>query len=100
MKRYRVKLLERAKREYAVALTWWRTYRTGSPNALRDELRAARVLLAGNPEIGRLDEDQGGELRRLFLPTTRYILFYLVDHSAQELKIVALWHASRETADL
>lgn len=51
MKRYRVKLLDRAMREYAVARTWWRTYRQGAPNALRDELYAARELLSRNTEL-------------------------------------------------
>ena len=95
MKRYRVKLLDRAKREYAVARTWWRTYRQ-APNALRDELYAARDLVSRNPAIGRGDDDQGGEIRRLRLPTTRYILFYRVDDAVGEVQIIALWHASRK----
>lgn len=101
MKRYSVKLLGRAKREFAAARTWWRTYRQGAPNALRDELRAARELLAGSPEVGRIDEDQDdGKTRRLLLPTTRYVVFYRVDHMAQEVRIVAIWHASREAPEL
>lgn len=100
MKRYRVKLLDRARREYTVARTWWRTYRQGAPNALRDELRAAGELLARNPEAGRVDEDHVGEARRLLLPSTRYIVFYRVDHAGEEVQIMALWHASREAAEL
>jgi plasmid stabilization system protein ParE len=76
-----------------------RTYRQSAPNALCDELRAARDLLARNPEVGRLDADQGGEIRRLLLPTTRYILYYRVDHEAKEVQILTLWHASRETTE-
>lgn len=65
MKRYNVKLRNRAKQQYAVASIWWRTYRQGATNTLRDELRAACELLSRNPEIGRIDEDQEGETRRL-----------------------------------
>jgi plasmid stabilization system protein ParE len=101
VKRYRVKLLGRAKRELAAARTWWLTYRHGAPNALRDELRVARELLARNPEVGRIDEDEDSKARRLLLPTTRYVLFYRVDHAAQEVRIVAIWHAtSREAPEL
>lgn len=87
-------------RQYAVARAWWRTYRQGAPNALRDELRAARELLARHPEAGRIDEDKDGEARRLLLPTTRYVVFYRVDHAAQEVQIVTIRHTSREDTDL
>ncbi len=99
MKRYRVKILGRAKRQIAAARTWWRTHRYGAPTAFRDELLAARELLSRHPEAGRVDEDQGGTARRFLLPTTRYIVFYRVYHEAQEVRIVALWHASREAAE-
>lgn len=86
-------------RQYAVARAWWRTYRQGAPDALRDELRAARELLSRHPEAGRIDEDNDGQARRLLLPTTRYVVFYRVDHELQEVQIVAIWHASREAAE-
>jgi hypothetical protein len=41
VKRYTVKLRDRAKQQYAVASTWWRTYRQGATNMLHDELRGA-----------------------------------------------------------
>lgn len=99
MNRYRVKMRDRAKRQYAVARTWWRTYRQGAPNALRDELHAARELLSRHPEAGRLDEDKNAEARRLLLPKTRYIVYYRVDHDAKEVQIVTLWHSSREETE-
>lgn len=100
MKRYTVKLLGRAKREYAVANTWWRANRLAAPNALRDELRAARVLLSTTPEAGRIDEGQGSDIRRLVLPTVRYVVYYRVKHELAEVRIIAIWHASREAPEL
>jgi plasmid stabilization system protein ParE len=100
VKRYAVKLRDRAVRQYAIAGAWWRTYRLAAPNALRDEIRAACSLLSMNPEAGRIDGDQGGEVRRLLLPATRYLLYYRVDHQAREVQILTLWHASREATDL
>jgi plasmid stabilization system protein ParE len=100
VKRYSVKVLGRAKRQIAAARTWWRTYRHGAPDALRDELRAAHDLLARNPEVGRVDEDHDGQTRRLLLPTTRYVVFYRVAHEVREVRIIAVWHASREAPEL
>jgi plasmid stabilization system protein ParE len=99
VKRYQVKLLQRAKREYTIANTWWRTNRQAAPNLLRDELRAVRDLLAVTPEAGRVD-NRGADIRRLPLPATRYIVFYRVDHAKAEVQIAALWHASREAPEL
>ena len=100
MKHYRVKILGRAKREYAVANAWWRTYRHASPALLRDEFRAACELLARNPEAGRIDDSQKTDTRRLILPGVRYIVFYRIDHETREVQIGAFWHASREAPAL
>ncbi len=61
---------------------------------------AARELLANFPELGRLDEDHGGEIRRIRLRTVRYILSYRVDHASRFVDILAIWHASRQPPDL
>jgi hypothetical protein len=33
------------------------------------------------------------------LPTTRYIVYYRVDHDAREVQILTLWHANREAVE-
>src|SRR5262245_27179585 len=60
-------MLARARREYAAAAAWWRLNRQAAPNMLRNEMLAARTLLAKFPEAGEVDEGQGGEVRRLLL---------------------------------
>ena len=100
MKHYRVMVLERAKREYAVANTWWRINRLAAPNMLRDEFRAAKELLARIPEAGHIDQSKNTEIRCLLLPGVRYAVFYRVEHAAQEIHIAAFWHLSRETTRL
>lgn len=101
-KRYPVYLNPRAVRQFRGADAWWRTYRPGAPDALRDELRAARELLTYAPYAGQVDEEHDN-VRRLLLPTTRYHVYYAVyDEPGRTSRVVILqlWHASREAPDL
>lgn len=95
MKRYEIRILARARREYAAAAAWWRLNRRAAPNMLRNELLAARKLLAKFPEAGEVDEGQGGEVRRLLLRGSGYFVFYRVNHPAHRIEILAVWHAQR-----
>jgi plasmid stabilization system protein ParE len=79
---------------------WWRTHRPAARQLLRAELAAACELLAANPSLGRLDERRGGEIRRIVLPSVRYVLYYRVDEISREVQILAFWHASRAEPDL
>ena len=82
-----------------MANAWWRTHRPAAREALRDELRAARQLLAGNPKAGRVAADGDDTVRRLLLPTVHYLVFYRVDDEARAVQIVALRYSSREEAE-
>jgi plasmid stabilization system protein ParE len=62
------------------------------------KFRAAQAFLSMSPLGARADEEHA-EVRRLLLPTVRYVVFYRVDNAAREVQILALWHASRETPD-
>ena len=93
MKRYEVHLLARARREYAVALAWWRINREKNPTLLRDEMRAARKRLSRFPMAGEMDRDSGGEIHRLLLARSHYFLYYRVDHAARRVEIIRLWEA-------
>jgi len=95
VKRYQVRMLARARREYAAATAWWRLNRRAAPNMLRSEMLAARKLLAKFPEAGEVDEGQGGEVRRLLLRGSSYLLFYRVNLAAHRIEILAVWHAQR-----
>jgi plasmid stabilization system protein ParE len=92
---YRVQFHSRARREYAVALVWWRANRPAAPRLLRDEVREARRLLGQHPEAGVVDEEQPEGIRRLLLKRSKYHLFYSVDHGKRQVQVLLLWHAKR-----
>ena len=100
MKRYRVELQRRAKRQFFAAQAWWRANRRAARNALREELLEARGLLSFAPLSGQVAEEHGESVRRMLLPTTRYHLYYTVDEVAAVVRVVLLWHASREAPEL
>ncbi len=41
-------------------------------------MHSAKKLLSGLPEAGTLDETKGGEIRRLLLRRTSYLVFYRI----------------------
>ena len=100
MSKFRVRVLARALNEFIIADAWWRTHRLASPEALTREFKAARELLTDFPELGRIDEDQGGEIRRIRLPVVRYVVYYRVNKTDRIVDILALWHASRQPPEL
>lgn len=96
MKRYRVILLGRAKREYTIEIVWWRLHRQAAPTLLRDEFVAARKLLATTPEAGsEYETDDGRKVRRYLLKESRYWVYHRVDHEARALQFLSLWHTSK-----
>lgn len=97
--RYRIHILDRARREIAINIAWWRVNRPAAPNAIRAELARARDLLAKNPEAGHAAEDHPG-IRRLLLDRVSYHLYYRVDHAAQQVDILSLWHTRRSPPPL
>lgn len=99
MSRFRVFFLPRARREYAIALAWWRVNRTAARTLLREEVRAARRLLARHPEAGPEDE-AGTGVRRLLLQRTEYHIYYRVVAEERRVDILAVWHARRLPPDL
>jgi plasmid stabilization system protein ParE len=92
--RYRIQILDRARREIAVDIAWWRLHRSSDPRALRDEIARGCDLLSRNPEAGPAAEDYPG-VRRLLLLRVSYHLYYRVNHAARQIEIVALWHTRR-----
>lgn len=92
--RYRVHIQDRARREIAIDIAWWRINRPAAPNALREELGKARELLARNPEAGPAAEDHPG-VRRLLLERVSYHVYYRVNADARQVEILAFWHTRR-----
>jgi plasmid stabilization system protein ParE len=83
-----------ARREIAEAQQASLQHRETVPEALGEELRATFELLLERPPIGPLVPTRKRKfMRRIYLPQTRYDVYYL--NSAPGIEILALWHASR-----
>ena len=78
------------------AETWWRDHRSAAPNAVRHELERAFTLISAQPRIGsRATSVKLPGVRRIYLPTIKYFLYYHVVGSPEYVEVVALWHKSR-----
>ena len=83
-------------RQIREADDWWRINRTATPNAVRKEVQQAFILIAGQPRIGSRAKDVALQnVRRIFLPTIKYYLYYRVLGEPERIEIVALWHRRR-----
>lgn len=89
-------MTKQASADVSAAAKWWKRNRDKAPGLLRAEMQQARQMLSSQPLMGELVEgDDVRGLRRLLLPRTRYLLFYRVAVSGQEVEVLRLWHASR-----
>lgn len=94
MSRYRVELSARARRELQRITRWWKENRQGSPHLLEDEFTAAGAMLATHPESAPV-APRYASVRRLFLPRTRYAIYYEVVHTERRVVVLAIWHTAR-----
>ena len=91
----RVKVSARAASEVRRAAQWWLHHRPAAPDAIGTDFGEAVRLLAEQPGIGaRYLGSRVPGVRRLYLSRVGYFVYYRVD--ADELKVLAFWHASRE----
>jgi plasmid stabilization system protein ParE len=76
---------------------WWRRNREKSPSLLRDELRRVLVLLSEAPDLGRLVKGANTDevLRCQPVRKTPYLVYYVADRAAGQLRIVAVWSSMR-----
>lgn len=75
---------------------WWRINRTAAPNAIRQELQRTFTLIALQPRVGSAATNvrlQG--VRRIFLPTIKYHLYWHIVSEPERVEVVAFWHARR-----
>jgi plasmid stabilization system protein ParE len=78
------------------AREWWKQNRPAAPDLFARELAHALALLADTPDIGlRYRPARIPGLRRLFLPATRYHLYYVHDTAKSEVMVLAIWSATR-----
>lgn len=96
MKRYEVRLSPEALTEAEVIDRWWRENRPSAPDLFRDELAAALERLSVVPGAGApYQRSSIAELRRVFLPRTRYHVYYVVDDAVAVVRVHAVWHSAR-----
>jgi hypothetical protein len=85
-----------AARQIRQAETWWRDNRLAAPGAVRLELQRAFIMIGAQPRIGsRATNVKLRGVRRVYLPTVKYYLYYHVVGSPEHIEVVALWHKSR-----
>ena len=78
------------------AQLWWRANRMAAPDLLEAEFATALGHLGQQPRIGRRARSRlFGKVRILLLPRTGYNVYYQVDESAREVRVVYFRHARR-----
>ncbi len=92
----RVRLTKRALGHLNRIDAWWRDNRSAAADLFATEVETAFKQLADAPLAGvpyaRAD---GRSMRRLLLVETRYHVYFDVDEDADEVVVLAVWHASR-----
>ncbi len=93
--RLRVKISARAAAEIRRAAEWWLANRPAAPAAIGTDFADAVALLAEQPGIGaKYEGARIPGVRRLLLSRVGYFIYYMAD--AEDLKVLAFWHSSRE----
>jgi plasmid stabilization system protein ParE len=68
---------------------WWRVNRPKAPNAIREELERASLLISVQPEIGaRARNISLAGVRRLHLARVRYYVYYRVVGDPERIEIL------------
>jgi plasmid stabilization system protein ParE len=95
-RRLDIEVSELAKAHIRAAENWWRLNRPKAPNAIREELERASLLISVQPQIGaRARNVSLLGVRRLHLARVRYHVYNRVVANPERVQILAFWHASR-----
>jgi plasmid stabilization system protein ParE len=85
-----------ARAQIRAAQDWWRVNRPKAPNAIREELERASLLISIQPEIGaRARNTSLAGVRRLHLARVRYYVYYRLVTDPERIEVLAFWHESR-----
>ena len=72
-----IEVSDLARTQIRAAQDWWRVNRPKAPNAIREELERASLLISVQPEIGaRATNISLAGVRRLHLARVRYYIYY------------------------
>ena len=96
MKPYRVELAPEALEQANAIDEWWRQNRPAARELFVAELTVALERLEVSP-LSAVRYDEGGlaGLRRLFLPRTRYHVYFTVDEDEAAVRVHAVWHSAK-----
>jgi plasmid stabilization system protein ParE len=91
-----IEVSDLARAQVRAAQEWWRVNRPKAPNAIREELERASLLISVQPEIGaRARNTSLAVVSRLHLARVRYCIYYRVVTDPQRIEVLAFWHESR-----
>ena len=94
-----IEISDLAKAQFRTAEEWWRLNRPKAPNAIREELERACVLISVQPESSaRARNVSLSGVRRVLLARVRYHVYYRIRTNPEQIEILAFWHASRESS--
>jgi hypothetical protein len=94
-----IEVSDLAKAQIRAADEWWRLNRPKAPNAIREELERAALLISIQPEIGaRARNVSLAGVRRLHLARIRYYVYYRVITQPERVELLAFWHVGRGSA--
>lgn len=93
MAKCRLSFAPRALAEVATIVRWWRKHRLATPRLFEDELDAALIIIADQPEIGPRARLRGHPSGRFYvLQRTGYVVFYMIDAAQGEVTVVRIRH--------
>jgi plasmid stabilization system protein ParE len=91
-----VRTTAEADQQILIADEWWISNRSSVPDLFARELADAFDRLRRLPKLGRPYRVRGASgVRRLYMPATRYHVYYLHDPDAHEVVVLAVWSAVR-----
>jgi plasmid stabilization system protein ParE len=91
-----IEVSDLARAQIRAAQDWWRVNRQKAPNAIREELERASLLISVQPEIGaRARNISLAGVRRLHLARVRFHIYYRVVTDPERIEVLAFWHESR-----
>lgn len=93
---FRIEVSDLAKAQITAAEQWWRLNRPKAPNAIREELERASLVISVQPNIGARARNVGlPGVRRIRLARVRYYVYSRVVTDPEQVEILAFWHTSR-----
>jgi plasmid stabilization system protein ParE len=94
--RYRVELAPEALEQAHAIDEWWRENRPAAADLFVAELTVALERLEVSPlSSARYDKTGMVGLRRLFLPRTRYHVYFTVVGDEAIVRVHAIWHSAK-----